>query len=344
MKEITLHGSRVLVGEPVENVKKYLPQGQVVIITEPNVRRHFSGLCSAYPTIEVEGGEAHKTLATVGSIASQLIGLQADRGTFILGVGGGIVCDITGFAASTFMRGCRFGFVSTTLLSQVDASVGGKNGVNHEGYKNMLGVFAQPQFVVCDPRSLLTLPQREFAAGFSEIVKAAMIANASLFGYIEQNAEKALQKDMDILQRLVYEAVKIKADIVSVDEREQGERRKLNLGHTFAHAIEKSSTLMHGEAVSVGLCMASQVAVSLGLMKSAELERVKNLLAKLQLPTATDIPLPTLFSAMLKDKKKSGGSLHLILPVGIGQCEVRELKLSEVEKLVMELRVERGKV
>jgi len=335
MKEITLHGSRVLVGEAVENVKKYLPQTQVVVLTEPNVRRHFGELCSAFPCIEMQGGEVHKTLQTVDRIVSQLIDLQADRSAFLLGVGGGIVCDVAGFTASIFMRGCKFGFVSTTLLSQVDASVGGKNGVNYEGYKNMLGVFAQPQFVICDPRSFATLPQKEFTAGFSEIVKAAMIANSSLFDFIEKNAEKALQKDSATLEHLVYEAVKIKADIVVVDEREHGERRKLNLGHTFAHAIEKNAALAHGEAVSVGLCLASQVSVNLGLMKNAELERVKKILSILQLPTITDVPRSVLFSAMHKDKKKSGNSLHLILPVGIGNCEVRELKLSEVEKLII---------
>jgi 3-dehydroquinate synthase len=337
MKEITLHGSRVLVGESVENIKKYLPQSQVVIITEANVRKHFGALCCAYPTIEIQGGEQHKTLQTVEYITSQLLDFNADRNTFLLGVGGGIVCDITGFVASIFMRGCKFCFVSTTLLSQVDASVGGKNGVNYEGYKNMLGVFAQPQFVICDPQSLSTLPQREFVAGFSEVVKAAMIANAALFDFIEENAENALQKNTETLQHVVYEAVQIKAAIVAIDEREQGERRKLNLGHTFAHAIEKNSTLMHGEAVSVGLCLASQVSVSLGLMKNVELERVKKLLASLQLPTATAIPYPALFSAMLKDKKKSGDSLHLILPVGIGSCEVREVKLKELESIVNSL-------
>ncbi len=334
MKEITLHGSRVLVGESVENATKYLPKSQVVIITDSNARKHFSALCATFPCIEIESGEAHKTLKTVDYITSQLIALGADRSTFLLGVGGGIVCDITGFVASVYMRGCPFGFVSTTLLSQVDASVGGKNGVNYEGYKNMLGVFAQPGFVICDPNSFGTLPQKEFVAGFSEIVKAAMIAKAPLFDFIEKNAAKALRKDPEVLEHLVYESVKIKADIVAVDEREKGERRKLNLGHTFAHAIEKNSMLMHGEAVSVGLCLASQVAVSLGLMTSAELERVKNLLAQLQLPTATGIPSATLLSAMRKDKKKSGDSLHLILPVGIGGCEVREVKLTELEKLV----------
>jgi 3-dehydroquinate synthase len=334
MKEIALCNSRILVGESAANIRKYLPSSHVVIITDSNVRRHYGALCSAFPTIEIEGGEPHKTLATIDYITSELVRMEADRKTFILGIGGGIVCDIAGFAASIFMRGLPFGFISTTLLSQVDASVGGKNGVNYMGYKNMLGVFAQPQLVVCDPLSVATLPQKEFVAGFAEVVKAAMITSASLFGYIEKNVEKALQKDPQTLEHLVYESVKIKADIVAVDEREQGERRKLNLGHTFAHAIEKNATLSHGEAVSVGLCKASQLAVALGLMSVDEQKRVENVLQRLTLPTAVNIPTATLYAAMRKDKKKSGDAIHLILPVGIGQCEIREMPLAALSNLI----------
>ncbi|MDR3329049.1 MAG: 3-dehydroquinate synthase, partial [Prevotellaceae bacterium] len=301
-------------------------------ITDGNVRRCYSELCGAYPTIEIGVGEASKTLKTVDYIASELIRLEADRSTFVLGVGGGIVCDVAGFAASVFMRGVPFGFVSTSLLSQVDASVGGKNGVNYEGYKNMLGVFAQPRFVICDVQSLSTLPQRELAAGFSEIVKAAMIANAELFEDMERHAEQALRREPALMERWVYEAVKIKAAVVAVDEREQGERRKLNLGHTFAHAIEKCSAHTHGEAVSIGLCKASQVAVRLGLMSAAEQKRVERLLRQLGLPTEVDIPNDSLFAAMRKDKKKSGDSLHLILPVGLGSCKVEELSLAALQR------------
>ncbi|MDR2814023.1 MAG: 3-dehydroquinate synthase [Prevotellaceae bacterium] len=334
MKEISLHGSRILIGEAVANIHKYLPSSHVVIITDGNVRKCYSELCNVFPTIEIETGEQHKTLNTISYIASELVHLEADRQTFILGIGGGIVCDVVGFAASIFMRGLPFGFVSTSLLSQVDASVGGKNGVNYKGYKNMLGVFAQPQFVICDPQSMATLPQKEFAAGFAEIVKAAMLASASLFGYIENNVEKALQKDPQTLEHLVYEAVKIKADIVAVDEREQGERRKLNLGHTFAHAIEKNTPLTHGEAVSVGLCKAAQLAVMLGLMSAKEQKRVENILQRLTLPTAVDIPNSALCDAMRKDKKKSGTNIHVVLPITIGHCEVREIAIAALNYLM----------
>ncbi|MDR0415386.1 MAG: 3-dehydroquinate synthase [Prevotellaceae bacterium] len=334
MKEISLHGSRILTGEAAANIGSYLPPSHIVVVTDGNVRQHYRSLCDTFPTIEIGTGEQHKTLATIDYITSELVRLEADRKTFILGVGGGIVCDVTGFAASIFMRGLPFGFISTTLLSQVDASVGGKNGVNYGGYKNMLGVFAQPQFVICDPLSMATLPQKEFVSGFAEIVKAAMITSAPLFDCMEKNAEKALQKDPQVLEQLVYESVKIKADIVAVDEREQGERRKLNLGHTFAHAIEKCSTLSHGEAVSVGLCKASQLSVALGLMSAGERQRVEALLQRLTLPATVNIPAATLYAAMRKDKKKSGDAIHLVLPVGIGRCEVREIPLATLGRLV----------
>ncbi|MDR0712100.1 MAG: 3-dehydroquinate synthase [Prevotellaceae bacterium] len=334
MKEISLHKSRILIGEAVANVHAYLPSLRVVIITDSNVRKCYGALCDLFPVIEIEQGEPHKTLATIDYITSELVRLEADRKTFILGVGGGIVCDVAGFAASIFMRGLPFGFISTTLLSQVDASVGGKNGVNYKGYKNMLGVFAQPQFVICDPQSMATLPQKELASGFAEVVKAAMIANASLFDYIEENAEKILQKDPQTLEHLVYEAVKIKADIVAVDEREQSERRKLNLGHTFAHAIEKNATLTHGEAVSVGLCKAARLAVMLGMMSVSEQKRVENILQRLTLPTAVDIPSSTLCAAIRKDKKKMGDDIHLALPVGIGRCEIRKMALATLSYLM----------
>jgi 3-dehydroquinate synthase len=334
MEEITLHGSRILVGESVENVSRYLPAARVIVITNPVVRACYERYLEPYDVIEIGDGEACKTLDTVDYITGKLIEFEADRETFLLGFGGGIVCDVTGFAASIFMRGCPFGFVSTTLLSQVDASVGGKNGVNYRGFKNMLGVFSQPRFVLCDPSLLRTLSSREYVAGFAEIVKAAMIASAPLFDYLERERERASRREAGVIEHLVCESIKIKAAIVAGDERERGNRRLLNLGHTFAHAIEKCSSLSHGEAVSVGLCMASRLAVRLGLMSDAARERVERLLAGLQLPVEVDVPLPALLAATRADKKRSGELLHLILPVGIGGCEARALPFEELERLV----------
>ncbi|GHT11347.1 3-dehydroquinate synthase [Bacteroidia bacterium] len=301
-----------------------------MIVSSSNVLQHYAHGFGNYPVITIEDTELHKTLATIEKITEQLLALNADRRTFLLGVGGGIVCDITGFAASIYMRGCAFGFVPTTLLAQVDASVGGKNGVNFERYKNILGVFNQPQFVFCSPEVLTTLAPKDFVSGFAEIVKAAMIADDALFSFLEKNTESALQKSPQILEHLIFESVKIKADIVSQDEREQGLRRQLNLGHTFAHAIEKNSALSHGEAVSVGICLASRLSQQLGLMQEQDVLRVKNLLQQLSLPTSVNVGLETLLPAMFHDKKKEGNSIYLVLPRGIGQCEVQKMSLDEL--------------
>ncbi|MGL5960195.1 MAG: 3-dehydroquinate synthase [Bacteroidales bacterium] len=331
MHHISLHQSNIFIGESYKNLATYLPQGQVVAIIDEGVQQHYPHLLKEYTCISMPQGEGNKTLATIQHLCQELIRLGADRNTFLLGIGGGITCDIVGFLASIFMRGCRFGFVSTSLLSQVDASVGGKNGVNVEGYKNMLGVFAQPQFVLCDTAMLSSLPHEEFVGGFSEIVKAAIIANKDLFYYLKAHSTAALNKDANLLNHLIHQAVQIKANIVREDEREKGVRRLLNLGHTFAHAIEKLSKHTHGEAVAIGLCLASKLSYQQGIMPQDEVQQITQLLQDLQLPTTTPIAPIDLFDAMCADKKKSGNSLHLILPERIGKCRVEEVSLNRLK-------------
>ena len=220
-----------------------------------------------------------RPMEVVDETLELFIELGADRSTFVLAVGGGIVTDVAGFAAATYMRGLSFGFVSTTLLGQVDASVGGKNGVNVDGYKNMAGTFKQPRFVICDPEMLRTLSDREFRAGLAEVVKAAVIADADLFTRIENVSFEALRTDTDLLTDAISAAVRVKADIVERDEHETGDRRKLNLGHTLAHAIEKCSNRMnHGEAVAVGTALIAAAAVKLGVLQPADRDRIVNCL------------------------------------------------------------------
>ena len=231
-----------------------------------------------------------RSLDTLSYIYNGLLHHNADRNSFIVAVGGGIVCDVAGFAASTYMRGILFGFVSTTLLSQVDASVGGKNGVNFSGYKNMIGTFNQPRFVLCDTSMIQTLPDREFISGFAEIVKSAVIRDAKLFAYLEQNAEKAVARDPEVIQQLVVESVKIKADVVERDEREQGERRILNFGHTFGHAVEVLTGVSHGEAVSIGMMIAARRSATECGFPQSQVDRLERLLLRLGLPVTTDAP------------------------------------------------------
>ena len=291
-------------------------------------------MLAPYDTVLIGLGESIKTLQTVESIYRRFIELGVDRSTFVLGIGGGIVTDVTGFAAATYMRGLDFGFVSTTLLGQVDASVGGKNGVNVDGYKNMAGTFTQPQFVICDPGMLRTLPDREFRAGLAEVVKAAIIADADLFERIEGTTFEALRADTDLLTDAVSAAIRVKADIVERDERESGDRRKLNLGHTLAHAIEKCSNRMnHGEAVAVGTALIAGAAVKLGVLKAEDRDRIVAVLTKLGFGLTPPVEVRRLLKEVVKDKKNEDGMLRIVLPVGIGDCEVRPMTPGEFAAL-----------
>lgn len=370
MKTIEVLGSqgisKIHVGESLKNVGNYLQDGRkCVIITDKNVKHYYEqDFPKGCPIITISTGEEIKTLETVEMIFRELISFGADRSTFILGIGGGIVSDITGFAASIYMRGVDFGFVSTTLLSQVDASVGGKNGVNFDSYKNMVGVFCQPKFVICDNTLLKTLPQNEIFNGFAEIVKHALIADAPMLNYIENNIEKALTLDIDVIAKLVEESVRLKASVVARDEKESGERKKLNFGHTLGHAIEKINPIGHGRAVSIGMVAAASFSVKRGLLSDSELKRIIQVLENLNLPvgfthfknsedpfkTSVDIKrqannsdgclkdqnycLEDILNAMTRDKKKENDQISFVFLNGIGNAVVEKITFEELKSLM----------
>ncbi|MBW1841363.1 MAG: 3-dehydroquinate synthase [Deltaproteobacteria bacterium] len=338
MKTLKIHGgtgvSTLLIGEKLQNLYKYIPAENVIIISDANVCRLYQNHFPVKEIIQIGVGETIKNLDTVSYIYEKLVELEADRSSFIVGIGGGVVCDITGFVASTYLRGVRFGFVSSTLLSQVDASVGGKNGVNFGGYKNMVGVFNQPEFVICDTAMLKTLSEREILCGFAEIVKHAAIADADLFTYIENHCEKALALDADVIKKLVYDSVVIKSSIVNRDEKEKGERRKLNFGHTFGHAIEKTLAVPHGEAVSAGMVVASALSVKRSCLPAGDAERIEKLLAALKLPTRLEVDRKMILDALRKDKKRERDSIHFVLLQGLGNAFVEEISITELEKVI----------
>lgn len=314
----------VIIGQGLlPRLNEFLPAGKrVVAIVDSNVYALYGDTFRQFECIIVEASEEKKTLETMGKIYSQLIESGADRGVFILGVGGGIVTDIAGFAAATYMRGVDFGFVATTLLAQIDASVGGKNGVNIGGYKNMAGTFRQPLFVLSDVDLLDTLPEREFRAGMAEMIKAAIVGDAALFTLIENHD---LRADKSLLINAIRAAVEVKIGIVERDETEQGERRKLNLGHTFGHAVEKlTRQFNHGEAVSIGIVEACRMSVERGLLEPSTAARIEGLLKKWGLPVETDLPRGELMKAIRHDKKADGDAIRFVLPRAIG--EVEELK------------------
>ncbi|MDR0815016.1 MAG: 3-dehydroquinate synthase [Bacteroidales bacterium] len=325
--------SRVLLGESFHHLGAYLPKNkQVIIITDGNVRKHYRELTDGFPVVEIGVGEQHKTVGTVENIYAALLDLNADRNSFIVAVGGGLVCDVAGFAASTYMRGIPFGFVSTTLLSQVDASVGGKNGVNFGGYKNMVGTFNQPQFVICDHDMLNTLPDAEFVSGLAEIVKAAAIRDAALFDYLEKHADEVLERKPDVLSHIITASVKIKAQVVENDEREQGERRILNFGHTFGHAVEVLSGVSHGEAVSVGMMIAARWSAGECGFPLGGVQRLEQLLQRLGLPVISAVPVDDVLQSAAKDKKKESGFIHLVLLNDIGKTEIRKTAVDEINR------------
>ena len=329
--------SEIYIGPAAGLLPGLLPEGKrVVALCDATIDRLYRPLLEPYERVLIGAGESIKTLQTVETVYRRFIELGVDRRTFVLAAGGGIVTDVAGFAASTYMRGLEFGFLPTTLLGQVDASVGGKNGVNIDGYKNMAGTFTQPRFVLCDPALLRTLPDREFRAGLAEAVKAAIIADGALFARLEQSSFETLRRSDDLLSDVLAAAIRVKRDIVEHDERETGERRKLNLGHTLAHAIEKCTPqLSHGEAVAVGLAMIADVAVKLAVLTPDDRDRIVGLLLAFGFELTPPVELRRIVKEIGKDKKNEEGLLHIVLPVGIGDCEVRPMPVEAFAALVL---------
>jgi 3-dehydroquinate synthase len=327
----SLRLSHIYIGEKLEQLKGYLHGRSTIIITDATVWELYHRQLPPCPVVKIATGEKVKSLETVQAIYSQLIELEADRSTLIVGIGGGIVCDISGFVASTFMRGLPFGFVSTTLLSQVDASVGGKNGVNFQGYKNMVGVFNQPEFVLCDLKMLSTLPKPELINGFAEIVKHAAIYDEPLFAYLENHTAEALKLNPAVMEKLIYRSIQIKAEVVSQDETEKGARRQLNFGHTFGHAIEKITHVSHGEAVSAGMMLAAQLSQQKNLIDDHDVKRLESLLTKLKLPTRIITDQHSVLDALGKDKKREADRIHFVLLDRIGHAVIRQMPIQEIE-------------
>lgn len=315
----------------LENILTARDAEKTIIITDANVQKHHADLFPDVPIITIGTGEKAKTLSSVKEIYSRLIELEADRSTYIVGIGGGIVCDVAGFVASTYMRGVRFGFVATTLLAQVDASVGGKNGVNLGGYKNIVGVFRQPEFVLCDLNVLKTLPEHEVQCGLAEVVKHGLIRSRPLFEYLEENTEAILALQSEAIFRPVADSVAIKSSVVTADETEGGIRRLLNFGHTFGHAFEKVLAISHGQAVSLGMVAAGEISVERNLLAKEDFNRLVNLLKELKLPVHMSADSEKIMDALRKDKKRQTADIHFVLLEKIGQAVVEKIRVAELK-------------
>jgi len=274
-------------------------------------------------------GEQHKNLDTLNRIFDQLISKHHDRKTTLIALGGGVIGDMTGFAAACYQRGVAFIQVPTTLLAQVDSSVGGKTAVNHAMGKNMIGAFYQPQAVIIDTDTLSTLPDREFAAGLAEVIKYGLIIDAEFFLWLENNITALLQRDQQALAYAIEVSCKSKARIVAEDETEQGIRAILNLGHTFGHAIETFQNYrqwLHGEAVAAGMVMAAKLSQIAGQLSQADVSRIETLLQACSLPVAPpqDMASEDFMKLMVRDKKVLDGRLRLVLVQEIGRAQVSD--------------------
>jgi len=329
--------SKIHVSESMENLDKYVDPVNTLLLVDENVMRFHAKKIQKFHVVSIPSGEKSKSLEHYSEIFEKLLEMGVDRSWKIVGIGGGVTTDFSGFVASTYFRGLPFGFVSSTLLGQVDASIGGKNGINYKGYKNLIGVIRQPDFVICDIESLKTLPLNEFQDGFAEIIKYGFIKNPEINSYLHDNIDLALEYDSVVIEKLVYDSVKVKRDIVQEDETEQGDRKLLNFGHTFAHAIEKLYSFSHGQAVSLGMIMAARMSVKLGLLDNKVVDKLIDLLRRTGLPTETSLDANQMAEIMKKDKKKVGDRMQFILLKGEGQAIIKDVKLSDLKNILHDL-------
>ena len=333
--------SRVIAGGDLNDLSAILPsECRLFIITDTNVRGLYGERFPAAEVLTIQPGEESKTLMVIGDLCRKLLESGADRSSFILGFGGGVVCDIAGMVASVYMRGVRHGFVSTTLLSQVDASIGGKTGVNLGAYKNIIGTFRQPEFVLCDHKLLSTLTDDEFQSGMGELIKHAAICDRDLFFDISTSLEKIYDRDPDVLEDLIYRAVRIKADIVRRDPLEKGIRRLLNFGHTFGHVLETSYGLPHGIAVMEGMLIASELSVWSREMPLAEMRIFEKVIEKSGLQEGHQLPVNVL-GMISRDKKSEGGDINFVLLRSVGKAVIRKLPVIEIEAFINYYREEK---
>jgi 3-dehydroquinate synthase len=322
--------------ERPELLSPHLAGRRAVVVTNETVAPLYADrlertLAAAGATtgrIVIPDGEAHKTWQTLDAVFGALLEARADRKAILVALGGGVVGDLAGFAAASYQRGISFVQVPTTLLAQVDSSVGGKTGINHPLGKNMIGAFHQPLVVLADTDTLASLPAREFRAGLAEVVKYGAIRDAPFFAWLEANLDALLARDPDVLAYAIHRSCEVKAEIVALDERESGPRALLNLGHTFGHAIETVQgygSWLHGEAVAAGMAMAARFSVRLGRLAPGDADRLVAFLARAGLPTEPPRMAPAAWlEAMGRDKKNESGRITLILLDALGRAGIEK--------------------
>lgn len=327
---------KVTVGDSIENLLNYIPSEQhskMVVVTDQKVFDLFHHNFPDAPVLVIGQSELNKNQVTINQLVTQLLDLGVDRHWFIVGIGGGIVCDVTGYLASIYMRGIPCGYLPSTLLAQVDASIGGKTGINFDGYKNIIGTFNQPQFVLCDQNLLQTLSENEIKNGLAEVIKHGIISSSELFDYVNNKLSLILKKDVEALTCIVQQCIQIKSEIVALDAMEKGERKKLNLGHTYGHAIESLEGIDHGHAVLKGLLLASEFSAVNNYCSWQTHVSIKQLLNQLDVSLVPTYSPKQMLAYINKDKKKRDNQIEFVYINEIGKTTVKSTPLNE---LIME--------
>jgi len=332
-----------------ELLRRSISAAQVLIVTNEVVAPLYLGeleqalAATQHRSLILPDGEEEKSLGTLAKVIDELVEEGFHRDACLVALGGGVIGDLAGFAAACYQRGIDFVQIPTTLLAQVDSSVGGKTAVNHPKAKNMIGAFHQPLCVLADTDTLATLPEREFSAGLAEVIKHGLILDGDFFRWLEEHMDDVLAQEADALAHVVRRSCEIKAAIVAEDERERGRRALLNLGHTFGHALESLSGYgkwLHGEAVAIGITLAARTSMELGMIEPVECERIQSLLVRASLPvTAPGTDADALFSLMNLDKKASAQGLKMVLLESIGKGVVVPAPAESVLKNVIQTQL-----
>ena len=314
--------------------KEVTADRRTVLVTDENVFRHHREKFEGWEYLIIPAGEKFKQQSTVDRLIQQLIELEADRSTLLVGAGGGVVTDITGYVASIYLRGIAFGFVPTTLLAMVDAANGGKNGVDVGRYKNLAGTINQPEFLFFDLKFLSTLPVNEFNNGCAEMIKHACIRDVSLFHLLSGTTPQQWRTDPMLLAELVEKNVVLKSQLVQEDEFEKGDRALLNFGHTIGHAIETAFSMMHGEAISIGMVMALRLSEKYFQLPATESEKVIGLLRACDLPVDIPATIDQALHLIRMDKKRKGEYIRFVLLKEIGRAKTHLLPVNELDSII----------
>jgi 3-dehydroquinate synthase len=315
-------------------LEKLVDKKKGIIITDENIFSAHHSKFKNWNVITLKPGEQFKIQATADTVIEQLIGLEADRQSVLIGVGGGVVTDLTGYVASIYMRGIRFGFVPTSLLAMVDASIGGKNGIDVGEYKNMVGIIRQPSFLFYDSSLLSTLPDKEWSNGFAEIIKHACILDRPMFKLLESTSLDKLRKKKPLLDDIIHRNVHLKSGVVKRDEFEQGDRKLLNFGHTLGHALETQYELTHGQAVALGMIFAGWLSAK--LLGYKDLTRLEKTIATYGLPTRASFDVEKVFNVLKMDKKRVSKTMNYILLSRTGKGEIVQIPVEDLRVYLTE--------